>query len=81
MTIAELEDILTHSNAPEDDLADELYGLVKDALRQGQPRDEVLSMLDQLYVQLAGDENEVPRRATREVIGCFHGYCAPDVAL
>jgi hypothetical protein len=81
VTIADVEAVLSRPEASDDELVDELYGLVKASIESGQSRADALQALESVYAQLAGDELERPRRVAREVIGCFYGYCAPEVAL
>jgi len=81
MTIAQLEETIAHSDATEEELADRLYGLVRGAIEAGERRENVLAMLKTMYADLVGETVESPRRAVREVIGCFYGYCAPEAAL
>lgn len=81
MTIAELQEAVDRSNASEEDLADELYEFVTAALERGEQREDVYASLKEFYSHLAGQGAEKHRRAVREVLGCFHGYCAPSEAL
>ena len=81
MRIADVQKVLSRPEASDDELVDELYDLVKKSIVSGQSRDEALQALESVYAQLVGDELERPRRIAREVIGCFYGYCTPEVAL
>jgi hypothetical protein len=82
MVAAEIaEEVANRRDLPEEELADGVYDLVKTALDRGESRDAVYATLEMVYAQLTGPENEKQRRAVREVMGCFHGDCAPSVAL
>lgn len=81
MTTAELQQIALDDAASEEDIADSLYGAARDALIRGEPRRDVLAALQTLHEQLSGDQQETPRRAVREVLACFDGYCAPGLEL
>lgn len=82
MTIAQLKERITqHHEGSADDLADTVYISVKQAIQNGQRREDLYRMLKDLYADLKARGLKRQRRAVGEVIRCFDGCCAPSAAL
>ncbi len=82
MTATELLERIEHpADVSVDEIADDLYLAVKDAIAHGQSRDELYAQLQEIHGDLAARGAIRQRRAVAEVLACFEGYCAPSLAL
>jgi hypothetical protein len=68
-------------NASEEQLADDIYALVRRFLEEGGDRDEAYDALQTFYADLKQRGSSKARRAVGEVIAAFDGWCAPSARM
>lgn len=64
-----------------DDLGRTIYAAVRDALRAGQDRGELIGMVTNLYDQLGEAGRDEDQDAVADVLDALTGSCSPTAAL
>jgi hypothetical protein len=82
MTAAEVQETMRqHADESEEELTDDLYVAVKDALQRGERRDAVKIALETAYATFRMEGRRKERRAVGFVLAYLEGDCSPVAAL